>query len=56
MSAGVHRIGLDTRWSGQFLVDGFTTWLPITGTATTHTTSPELTVHTARAHLVATGT
>jgi len=56
VGAGVHRIALDTLWSGQFLVDGFTTWLPITGTAVTHTTSPALTVHTARAHLVATGT
>ena len=56
VGAGVHRIALDTLWSGQFLVDGFTTWLPITGTAVTHTTSEPLTVHTARAHLVATGT
>jgi len=52
-AAGVNRIGLETQWSGEFLVDGFTNWIPITGTATTRTTSAPLTVYTARSHLVA---
>ena len=52
-AAGTHRLTLTTQWTGQFLVDGYPTWQPITGTATTTTTSGPLTVHTARPHLVA---
>lgn len=50
---GVHRIGLATQWTGEFLVDGFATWLPVSGTAQTATTSGALTVYTARSRLVA---
>jgi len=50
---GVHRIGLATQWAGEFLVDGFTTWLPVNGTAQTATTSEPLSVYTARSRLVA---
>ena len=52
-AAGVHRIGLTTAWTGEFLVDGFSTWLPIDGTAQTRATSRPLTVYTARSRLVA---
>ena len=52
-AAGVHRIALTTEWNGQFLVDGFTTWLPIDGTAQTRATSAPLRVYTARSRLVA---
>jgi hypothetical protein len=52
-AAGTHQLTLTTGWTGQFQVDGYPTWQPITGTATTTTTSDPLTVHTARPHLVA---
>jgi hypothetical protein len=54
-SEGTRHIGLATQWTGEFLVDGFTTWVPITGTAQTATTGDPLTVYTAHAHLVAGG-
>jgi len=53
LAAGVHRIGLLTQWNGEFLVDGSSTWLPVTGTAQTTSTSDPLTVYTAHSRLVA---
>lgn len=50
---GIHRIALATQWTGEFLVDGFATWLPVNGTAQTATTSEPLSVYTARSRLVA---
>ena len=52
-AAGTHRLTLTTGWTGQFLVDGYSTWQPITGTARTTTTSDPLSVLTPRPHLVA---
>ena len=50
---GALRIGLATQWTGDFLVDGFNTWLPVDGTAQTVGPSEPLTVYTARSRLVA---
>ena len=52
-TAGTHHLTLTTRWTGEFRLDGYPTWQPITGTAQTTTTSGPLTVHTAQPHLVA---
>lgn len=52
-NAGTHHLTLTTQWTGEFLLDGYTTWRPITGTAQTTTISGPLTVYTARPHLVA---
>ena len=45
-------ITLATTWHGRFQITGTTTWTPITGTATTTTTAPPLTIHEARSRLV----
>jgi hypothetical protein len=51
-SGGTYRITLITTWAADFQVTGSTTWEPVTGTATTTTTSGPLRVYTARSHLV----
>jgi hypothetical protein len=53
LAAGVNRIRLVTQWNGEFLVDGSSTWLPVTGTAETTSNSEPLTVYTAHSRLVA---
>ncbi|MHA7134217.1 hypothetical protein [Oerskovia turbata] len=45
-------IALTTTWTGRFQITGTPTWTPITGTATTTTTAPPLTIHEARSRLV----
>ncbi|MHA7132749.1 hypothetical protein [Oerskovia turbata] len=45
-------ITLTTTWTGRFQITGTPTWTPITGTATTTTTAPPLTIHEARSRLV----
>ncbi|WP_298454575.1 PKD domain-containing protein [uncultured Cellulomonas sp.] len=50
---GTRQISLTTTWSAQFQVAGTTGWERVDGTATTTSTSQPLTVHEARAHLVA---
>ncbi|NMR20190.1 hypothetical protein [Cellulomonas fimi] len=57
-TAGTRQITLTTTWTADYQVTGTQVtgtggWTPVTGTATTTTTSPPLTVHTARARLVA---
>ena len=49
---GTYTITLTTTWTADYQIDGTTTWEPVPGTATTTTTTPPLTVHTARSHLV----
>ena len=49
---GTYTITLTTTWIADYQIDGTTTWEPVPGTATTTTTTPPLTVHTARSHLV----
>ena len=51
-AAAVRTIRLTTTWSGEYLVDGFTGWLPVGGTAATVSTSAPLRVHTAESRLV----
>ncbi|WP_164984593.1 hypothetical protein [Oerskovia turbata] len=48
----VATITLATTWHGRFQITGTATWTPITGTATTTTTAPPLTIHEARTRLV----
>lgn len=51
-----HRISLTTTWSAVFQIAGTPGWEPVTGTATTTSTSAPIEVHEARSHLVAGGT
>lgn len=51
-SEAIHTISLTTHWRGHYRLTDTTTWHPVTGTATTTSTSGPLTVHTARARLV----
>lgn len=51
-AAATRTIRLTTTWSGEYLVDGFTGWLPVGGTAATVSTSAPLRVHTAESRLV----
>ncbi|MFE4465153.1 hypothetical protein ACFRCR_08545 [Oerskovia sp. NPDC056781] len=48
----VATISLATTWHGRFQITGTATWTSITGTATTTTTAPPLTIHEARSRLV----
>ncbi|PVU83589.1 hypothetical protein DDP54_11955 [Cellulomonas sp. WB94] len=50
---GTYTLTLTTTWTGTYQIAGDTTWRPITGTATTTTTHPALTVVERRTHLVA---
>jgi hypothetical protein len=50
---GTYTITLTTEFAGTYRVAGDTTWLPVTGTATTTTTAPPITATEARTHLVA---
>lgn len=45
-------ITLTTTWTARFRIIGAPTWTPLSGTATTTTTAPPLTVHEARSRLV----
>lgn len=49
---GTYTITLTTHLSGRYRLVGTTTWHPITGAATTATTSPPLTAEERRSHLV----
>ena len=50
---GTYALTLTTTWTGTYQIAGDTTARPITGTATTTTTHPPLTVVERRTHLVA---
>jgi hypothetical protein len=50
---GTYTLTLTTTWTGTYQIAGDTTARPITGTATTTTTHPPLTVVERRTHLVA---
>jgi hypothetical protein len=50
---GTYTLTLTTQWTGTYQIAGDTTRHPITGTATTTTTHPPLTVVERRTHLVA---
>jgi len=47
-----HRVTLTTAWTATFQIAGTAGWEPVTGTATTTSTSEPLTVYEARSHLV----
>jgi hypothetical protein len=49
---GTYTPTLTTTWSGEYLIAGTTTWLPVDGTATTTTAYPAVTVYESRTHLV----
>jgi hypothetical protein len=49
---GTYTITLTTTWTGTYQIDGSPTQYPITGTATTTTTHPPLTVTELHSHLV----
>ena len=51
-AAATRTIRLTTTWRGEYLVDGFTGWLPVGGTAASVSTSAPLRVHTAESRLV----
>lgn len=50
---GTYTITLTTAYAGRYRMAGTTTWLPVTGTATTTTTSPPITAVDAPGRLVA---
>jgi len=50
---GTYTITLTTTYAGRYRMAGTTTWLPVTGTATTTTTSPPITAVDAPSRLVA---
>lgn len=49
---GTYTVTMTTTWTGEYSLDAGATYTPITGTATTSTTAPPLTVHELRSHLV----
>ncbi|WP_066463042.1 hypothetical protein [Sanguibacter suarezii] len=51
-TTGTYTVTMTTTWTGEYSLDNGTTYTPITGTATTTTTAPPLTVHELRSHLV----
>lgn len=53
-SLGTYTITLTTTWTGHYRPAGTTTWLPVTGTATTTTTTGPITAVEAPTHLVST--
>ena len=53
-SLGTYTITLTTTWTGHYRPAGTTTWLPVTGTATTTTTTGPITTVEAPTHLVST--
>ncbi|MEN5075168.1 hypothetical protein ABE437_15205 [Isoptericola cucumis] len=49
---GTATITLGTTWAGQFQIAGTATWTGVPGTATTETSTDEITIHEARTRLV----
>ena len=49
---GTATITLETTWAGQFQITGTPTWTHVPGTATTETSTDEITIHEARTRLV----
>ncbi|WP_169925373.1 PKD domain-containing protein [Sanguibacter antarcticus] len=50
--AGDYTVTMTTRWTGELSLDGGSTYQPITGTATTTSTAPSITVTELRSRLV----
>lgn len=49
---GEYTVTMTTTWTGEYSLDGGATFTPITGTASTTSTAPPLTVKELRSHLV----
>ena len=49
---GTYTVAMTTTWTGEYSLDAGATYTPITGTATTTSTAPALTVRELRTHLV----
>ncbi|WP_139185751.1 hypothetical protein [Sanguibacter gelidistatuariae] len=49
---GDYTVTMTTTWTGEYSLDGGVTYTPITGTASTVSTAPPLTVKELRSHLV----
>ena len=52
LRTGTYTVTMTTTWTGEYSLDAGATYTPITGTATTTSTAPPLTVSELRTHLV----